>query len=62
MTQKCSPLYASPQLLENMEYSSKCDVWSTGVLFYEMLYGEAPFMSQSMNGLVESIKEQTLKN
>jgi serine/threonine-protein kinase ULK/ATG1 len=38
-------LYASPQILKREQYSSKCDVWSVGVLLYEMLYGKVPFFA-----------------
>lgn len=57
MTQKCSPLYAPPQILLNEKYSSKCDVWSMGCIFYEMLYGKTPFNAHSIVSLTENIKK-----
>ena len=38
-----TPLYMSPQIIEGENFSSKCDVWSVGVLYYEMLYGNTPW-------------------
>ena len=38
-----TPYYMAPQLLKAEKYSSKCDVWSTGVVFYEILFGKIPF-------------------
>ena len=38
-----TPLYASPELVETGSYDSKVDIWSIGVLTYELLYGEPPF-------------------
>ncbi len=29
-----TPLYMAPQILRRENYSTKCDVWSVGVIFY----------------------------
>ncbi|OCB87598.1 Serine/threonine-protein kinase MARK2 [Sanghuangporus baumii] len=43
-TEYCGTLgYMSPQVLLEHEYSSPADIYSLGVLFYEMLTGELPF-------------------
>lgn len=34
-----TPLYMSPQILKRQMYTSKCDVWSIGLIFYELIYG-----------------------
>ncbi|KRW98127.1 Protein kinase-like domain [Pseudocohnilembus persalinus] len=62
MSIKCSPLYAPPQLLKNQEYSSKCDVFSLGVVFFEMLYGTTPFNGQTIQGLAEDIRIKIKEN
>ncbi len=33
----------SPQLIMNQPYTSKADIWSLGVIFFELLYGFPPF-------------------
>lgn len=44
-----TPLYAGPEvfLIDNEEeqqaYTNKCDVWSAGMILYEMLTGECLF-------------------
>lgn len=38
-----SPLYMSPEALQNNIYSIKNDIWSVGVIFYEILHGKAPW-------------------
>jgi len=35
--------YASPEVLERKDYGLSVDVWSIGILAYEMLMGKAPF-------------------
>jgi serine/threonine-protein kinase ULK2 len=42
-TQVGTPVYAAPEVLEGREYTSSADVWSVGVLFFEMLTGYQPF-------------------
>jgi serine/threonine protein kinase len=36
-----TPLYMSPEILNNQKYSSKTDVWSLGFIFYEVLFGKS---------------------
>jgi hypothetical protein len=38
-----SPLYMSPELLAEQPYTKKSEMWSVGVIFYEMLYGATPW-------------------
>jgi serine/threonine protein kinase len=38
-----SPYYMSPELLGDDDYNSKSDIWSIGVLLYEMVYQRTPF-------------------
>jgi serine/threonine protein kinase len=43
-----TPLYMSPQILSNTTYTEKTDVWSLGILLYEMLVGEVPWRVNSI--------------
>ena len=38
-----TPIYMSPQVLNQKQYTSKTDVWSLGVMFYELVFGKLPF-------------------
>ena len=42
-TQCGTPLYTPPEIVKHQYYDSKVDIWSIGVLTYEMLYGVGPF-------------------
>ena len=38
-----TPLYMSLQILKSLNYTSKCDIWALGFIFYELLHGETPW-------------------
>jgi serine/threonine protein kinase len=42
-----SPIYMAPELLVKMKYNVKADIWSFGVIMYEMLHGRNPYYSAS---------------
>jgi len=51
-----SPLYAAPEILRGRSYNSNVDVFSTGVMVYEALFGFTPWPATSIPSLV---KKQT---
>lgn len=55
-----TPIYMPPQILKEEKYSSKCDVWSMGVVFYEMLHGNIPFSAPSDYGRLALMKKSSL--
>lgn len=38
-----SPLYMAPEALEDSKYNFSTDMWSIGILLYEMLKGTTPW-------------------
>jgi len=38
-----TPLYYSPEIVEQIHYNSLIDVWTLGLLAYELLVGRIPF-------------------
>ncbi|CAD8097292.1 unnamed protein product [Paramecium sonneborni] len=55
-----TPIYMAPQILENKHYSVKSDIWSIGVMAYQMITGEYPWMADDPSLLLKSIKSQKL--
>ena len=60
---KCvgTPLYMAVQILKSIDYSSKCDIWALGVIFYEMLHGKTPWTARRGFQLVNNIENRHLK-
>lgn len=46
-----SPLYMAPELFLGKTYNIKADLWSFGVIMYEMLFGSSPYMSYGPNSI-----------
>ena len=53
--------YLPPEMLEGRDHDSKVDVWSLGVLCYEFLFGDAPFMAAGHNETYKRILKVDLK-
>lgn len=43
-----SPLYMAPELVKRQPYNEKIDVWSLGVITYQLLSGKTPFESRNL--------------
>ena len=41
--------YLPPEMVRQVEYNSKVDNWTVGVLCYELLVGKPPFEAESQN-------------
>lgn len=48
-----TPFYMAPQVLLHEPYSSKCDVWSLGMIAYELLFGKLPFTANNIIELTD---------
>lgn len=50
-----TPLYMSPQLLKKLKYTNKSDLWSIGLIYYEMLHGRTPWPASNEIQLIQGI-------
>ena len=56
-----SPIYMAPEVLKEEIYTLKADIWSLGVVLFEMLFGYCPFESSSISQLINVIKDTDLR-
>ena len=47
-----SPIYMAPEVLKELPYNSRADIWSMGVVFFECLFGYCPYEDQSIAKLI----------
>lgn len=57
-----SPLYMSPEIITGMKYNSQSDLWSVGMILFEMLYGYHPYNHcRSTSDLYNTVKKDYIK-
>jgi NIMA (never in mitosis gene a)-related kinase len=56
-TQTGTPYYTSPEIWAGKRYGNKCDIWSLGVLLYEMCALKMPFMARDFPSLYRRVTE-----
>ena len=56
-----SPLYMAPEIIKTKNYTIKSDIWSFGVIIYEMIYGYTPFRATNIYNLIKTIDNYDIK-
>lgn len=54
---KGTPLYIAPEILGSgpLNYTSNVDIWSFGIIIYELYVGRAPFYAENLQKLKPKI-------
>ena len=55
-----TPLYMAPEMLLNAQYNSKADLWSYGVIMYQLLFGTHPNRVTSLEHLKNSLRSKPI--
>ncbi len=56
-----SPINMAPEIIEGKSYNSKVDIWSLGIVFYQLLFGIPPYIGRNIFELLKEIKNTELK-
>lgn len=56
-----SPYYMAPEVCENGVYSNQCDIWSIGIMLYELAFRKTPWAGKNVIDLFENIKNKPLE-
>jgi len=55
-----TPSYIAPEIIYK-KYNEKCDIWATGVSFYQFISGRTPFMGENDQDLMREILRAEVK-
>ena len=57
-----SPLYMAPEIMGKQAYTNQTDLWSIGLILYEMLFGKHPYYNcKDISSLMDEIKNNEIK-
>lgn len=55
-----TPLYMAPEIMNKKKYSNKSDLWSVGIILYQMLFGKRPHDATNIFDLLKSIENNPI--
>ena len=58
---KGTPLYMAPELVQEQPYNHTVDLWSLGVILYELFVGQPPFYTNSIYTLIKQIVREPVR-
>ena len=55
-------IYSAPEIINNLKYDEKCDLWSLGITLYELYFGNIPYgMNATTTTIIEAINNPETK-
>jgi fused-like protein len=58
---KGTPLYMAPEIVQELPYNHTVDLWSLGVILYELFHGKPPFYTNNLYSLIQLIVRDPVK-
>jgi serine/threonine protein kinase len=52
-----TPLYQAPEIINGIGFDEKTDLWSIGVILYQMVMGTLPFTAKTKDELKDKLKQ-----
>ena len=56
-----SPIYMAPEIMQFKNYNHKTDIWSLGIVLYELLFGSPPYIAKNHIELMHVIQNNIIK-
>ena len=56
-----TPLYMAPEIMKKQRYTTKSDLWSVGVILYQMLFGKRPYDAHNILDLLQNIEKNEVQ-